>query len=73
MADEFDRDAAAQRHNAIINQAEEIRDGLTRNVINYYYSDPTSEDEERVKREGMRRYLEIAIDEIHNLLNGKLY
>ncbi len=73
MPDSFDKEAAARRHNEIIAEVERIRDGLTRDVINYYYSDPTSEDEERAKREGMRKYLKIASDEIYNLLNGKLY
>jgi hypothetical protein len=73
MPDSFDQSAAAERHNAIINEVQRIRDGLTRDVIDYYYSDPQSEDEERTKREGMRKYLKIASDEIYQLLNGRLY
>ena len=73
MVDSFDKDAAAQRHNEIIKEVERIRDGITRDVINYYYNDPTSEDEEKSKREGMRKYLKIASDEIYNLFNGKFY
>jgi hypothetical protein len=72
MADLFDKDAAGERHRAIINEVEGIRDGLTRDVINYYYSDPASEDDEKTKRDGMRKYLKIASDEIYNLLNGRL-
>lgn len=73
MADSFDTEAAARRHNEIITEVERIRDGLTRDVINYYYSDPMSEDEEKTKHDGIRKYLKIAYDEIYNLLNGKLY
>lgn len=73
MADEFNRELAAERHNGIIREVERIRDGLTRDVINYYYSDPASEEEERTKRDGMRKYLKITSSEIDNLLNGKLY
>lgn len=73
MADTFDSESAAERHNEIIREVEGIRDGLTRDVVNYYYSDPASEDEERTKRDGMRKYLKIASSEIDNLLNGKLY
>lgn len=72
MPDSFNRDAAAQRHNEIISEVERIRNGLTRDVINYYYSDPVTEDEETAKREGIRKYLRVASDEINSLLNGKL-
>jgi len=73
MADSFDQNLAAERHNEIIREVERIRDGLTRDVIGYYYNDPVSEDEEKIKRDGIRKYLKIASDEIYNLLNGKLY
>lgn len=73
MPDSFDVNLAAERHNEIIREVERIRDGISQDVINYYYKDPTSEDEERSQREGMRKYLKIASDEIYNLLNGKLY
>ena len=69
MPDSFDQNLAARRHNEVIREAQRIRDGLTRDVIDYYYNDPTSEDDERAKREGMRRYLQIAIDELRNLVN----
>ena len=72
MADSFDRDLAAERHDDIIRDVQRIRDGLTKDVIDYYYSDPTSEDEERIKNEGLRKYLQIAVEEINDLLNGKL-
>lgn len=73
MADLFDSESAAVRHNDIIRGVERIRDGLSRDVINYYYSDPTSEEEERAKHDGMRKYLKIASGEIDTLLNGMLY
>ncbi len=72
MPDSFDREAAAQRHNEIISEVVRIRDGLTKDVINYYYNDPVTEDEETAKREGIRKYLQIASDEIYSLLNGRL-
>ena len=73
MADSFDRNLAAERHEGIIREVERIRTGLTEDVINYYYNNPATEDEEKVKREGMRKYLKIASDRIYDLLNGKLY
>lgn len=64
---------AAERHNEIIWEVERIRDGISQDVISYYYKDPTTEDEEKTQREGIRKYLEIAQDRIRELLNGKLY
>ncbi|MDR3642371.1 MAG: hypothetical protein P4L74_01955 [Candidatus Doudnabacteria bacterium] len=72
MADSFDKTLAAQRHQEIIREAERIRDSLTRDVIDYYYNSPLSEDEEKIQREGMRKYLKIASDNIYTLMNGKL-
>ena len=73
MPDSFDQSRAAERHEAIIREVERIRTGLTEDVINYYYNNPDTENEERTKREGMRKYLKIASDQIYDLLNGKLY
>jgi hypothetical protein len=73
MPDSFNKNLAAQRHNDIIREVERIRDSLTNDVINYYYSDPTSEDDEKTKHDGMRKYLQIAQNSIRDLLNGKLY
>ncbi len=73
MADSFDTNLAGERHNEIIREVEKIRDGLSSDVINYYYKDPISEDEEKTQRDGMRKYLKIASERINNLLNGKLY
>lgn len=74
MAEEtFDKSAAKDRHETIIKIVQAIRDGITKDVIDYYYNAPTSEGEEYTKREGMRKYLRIAQTDIDNLLNGKLH
>jgi hypothetical protein len=73
MADSFDTNLAGEQHNEIIREVEKIRDGLSSDVINYYYKDPISEDEEKIQRDGMRKYLKIASERINDLLNGKLY
>jgi hypothetical protein len=73
MADSFDTNLAGERHNEIIREVEKIRDSLSADVINYYYKDPISEDEEKTQHDGMRKYLKIASERINDLLNGKLY
>ena len=73
MADEFDVSAAVEKHERIIRQVQNIRDGLTKDVIDYYYKDPQTEAEERDKNAGMRKYLQIAREDIDRLLNGDLY
>lgn len=73
MTDSFDKDRAAERHQEIIREAERIRDGLSKDVIDYYYKNPSTEDEEKEQRRGMRKYLELANERIRELLNGKLY
>ena len=69
----FDKEVAEERHDSIINEAKRIRDAITKDVIDYYYEYPTSREEESAKREGMRKYLKIARDDIDIFLNGKLY
>jgi hypothetical protein len=71
MAD-FDQSTAASRHKWIIEEVQAIRDGITNDVINYYYDAPTSADEEREKREGMRKFLRAARDRIDDLLGNQL-
>ncbi|MCX6797383.1 MAG: hypothetical protein NTX98_02805 [Candidatus Doudnabacteria bacterium] len=67
---EFDKHAARERHDEIIRDAQRIRDGLTKDVIDYYYdSYPESEEEEREQEAEMRRYLNIAHDRLNDLLN----
>jgi hypothetical protein len=72
MADEFDLSRAASEHRDLINRVTGIRDSLTREVIDYYYNDPTSEENAREKRTGMREYLRRAVREIDSLLDGPL-
>lgn len=68
MADEFDTAAARERHNEIISQAQRIRDGLTKDVIDYYYNSyPKTAEEERENWAGMRKYLDIAYNRIDDL------
>jgi hypothetical protein len=73
MADSFDLEVAKERHQNMIRQTQEIRDGLTKDVIDYYYNSPTTEVQERETNTGMRRYLEIARDRINQLLDNNLY
>jgi hypothetical protein len=70
MAEEFDKEVARERHDEIIREAQRIRDGLTKDVVDYYYeSYPESEEEERGYRLGMRKYLDIAYERLRDLLN----
>lgn len=70
IAEEFDKEAARERHNEIIREAQRIRDGLNKDVIEYYYeSYPESEEREREYRLGMRKYLDIAYERLRDLLN----
>lgn len=64
---------AAEEHRAIIFAVQHIRDGLTKDVIDYYFNEPTSAEHDREQRDGMRKYLHLASERIHELLNGKLY
>jgi endonuclease YncB( thermonuclease family) len=69
MAEDFDKEAVALRHDEIIREAQRIRDGLTRDVIDYYYNYyPDSEEEERKQKRGMREYLVVAVERINDLL-----
>ncbi len=72
MADDFDRDQAGERHRAVIQEAQRIRDGITTDVIDYYYNAPESEEQDREYREGMRKFLRIAAERIDALLQGRL-
>jgi hypothetical protein len=72
MDDSFDTNLAAERHTKILREVERIRDGLSADVINYYRNSPTSEDEEKEQQRGMRKYLEIAQDDIRNIIRDRL-
>ena len=70
MADEFNKEEAERRHDEYIREAQVIRDGLTKDVIDYYYNYyPNSEAEVREQKAGMRKYLDIAHDRITDLIN----
>ena len=72
--DTYDKAGAAREHDAIIAEVQRIRDGLSKDVIDYYYSRyPSSEEDESDIRAGMRKYLRMASQRIDDLLNGKLY
>jgi hypothetical protein len=74
MAEEFDKNAAATRHDAIIKDVQWIRDGLTKDVIDYYYNSyPDSTEAEQKQHAEMRKYLDLAWNRINDLLKGKLY
>lgn len=70
----FDKHSAAEHHDAILQDVQKIRNGLSVDVIDYYWSRyPENEADVRLQKEGMRKYLIIASERIHELLNGKLY
>ena len=69
MSDSFDVVVAKEKHDKSIREVERIRDGLTQDVINYYYNGPTTEDEEKEQQRGIQKYLEIAQNDIRNALN----
>ncbi len=72
--EEFDTNRAQQRQDDIMNDIQWIRDGLKRDIIEWYQNArPKSVAEEKDIRRGMRKYLSIAQDQIKTLLNGKLY
>lgn len=74
MSEEFDISAAQDRQDAIIRDVQWIRDGISQDIIDYYYStSPQSAEKEREYRNGMRQYLKTARGRIDDLLNGKLY
>lgn len=73
MPDLFNIERAADEHENIIRDIQRIRDDISKDVIDYYFASPTTEEEEKSKREGMRRYLLEASEKIDNLLKGRLY
>lgn len=74
MADEtFDSAAATERLKRILYKAEDIRNVMNKEIINYYaesYLD-SSEEEERA-RGAIRKYLRYVIQDIDALLDGEL-
>lgn len=73
MTNIFDIETAAEEHESIIRDIQRIRDDISKDVIDYYFTSPTTEAEEKSKREGMRKYLLEASEKIDNLLKGRLY
>lgn len=70
MAEEFDKEEAGRRHDEYIREVQRIRDGLDKDVVEYYYNYyPDSEQEKREQNAGMRKYLDIAHDRIADLIN----
>ena len=73
MAEEFDEERAQAEHAEIVSEARSIRDDLSREVISYYSErSPDNEAEEREYRAGLRKYLIIAEEKIHSLIERKL-
>ncbi len=72
MAEEFNEERAAARHREVIAAVQRIRDGITHDVVDYYYNGPTSEEDDREQRAGMRKFLRIAAERIDELLAGRL-
>jgi len=65
-------DQAIRDHRDAVSRAQNIRDGLTNDVINPYYDDPPTAEEATRIRERMRGYLQDAARAIDGLLNGPL-
>lgn len=73
MADEFDRQAAYERNENIVIRIQKIRDMMNKELIDYYYKrQPESRDQEEEYRQGMRKYLRFAIEDIDSLLDNDL-
>lgn len=73
MAEEFNEERAQSEIAEIVSEARGIRDDLSRDVISYYSDrSPDNEDEEREYRAGLRKYLIIAEERIHSLIERKL-
>ena len=73
MADSFDQNRVREEHSAIISEVQRIRDGLTKDVIDYYYNAPISAEQDHEQRQGMGKYLRLAAERIDELLRGRLY
>lgn len=73
MPDSFNIERAAEEHENIIREIQRIRDSISKDVIDYYYNNPETKEEEKTKREGMRKYLLQASERIDDLLKGRLY
>ncbi len=69
MQDFFDKVQAEERHRELMNHIQRLRDDITHDVIDYYWRAPETEEEEHKYHEGMRKYLIIASDRIHELLH----
>ncbi len=72
MAEEFNREAAAIRHEELLREIERMRDGINADVIEFYLRNPETAKEESEKREGIRKYLRIAEQRINDLLDNWL-
>lgn len=72
MSESFSIERAAEEHESIITNVQRIRDGISKDVIDYYYNNPETEEQEQTKREGIRRYLLEASERIDTLLKTKL-
>lgn len=69
----FDKPAALDRHKEIMREVQRIRDGINIDVLDYYWERvPDTAEEEAEMRGGMRKFLNIAQERIHDLLHGKL-
>ena len=65
-------DQAIREHRDVVSRVQNIRDGLTNDIINPYYDDPTSAEDASRMRDRMRGYLLDAVRSIDALLDGPL-
>ena len=70
----FDKNLGLSEHKEIMREIQRIRDGINIDIIDYYWDRiPDTWEEEKEMRDGMRKFLKIAQERIHDLLQGKLY
>jgi len=68
---DFDKAKANQRKDFLLNRVRKVRDLLEKDVINYYSDDYVeSEEEERKQRQGIRKYLRFAYQELDGILDA---
>ena len=67
---DFDKSKANSRKEFLLNKVRKVRDLLEKDVINYYSDDYVeSEEEERKQRQGIRKYLRYAYQELDAILD----
>lgn len=69
MSNTFDIESARTKLDEILYKAEHIRNGLTKDIIDFNRSKhPQTEEEQHHQKEDIRKYLHIAVVQIDDLL-----